>query len=392
MKKTWVVAVSGGPDSMMLLDVLHKKGIQCIAAHVNYHKRDTSDRDMNIVKAYAEKHNIPLRVKHFDAEVRDNFQTAARVFRYQFFRDIVKESNAIGVAVAHHLDDDVETYIFQKERNMKSDSIGLNERQHIENTEVWRPLLSLSKKEIIEYCETHRIQFGIDESNLELDYTRNKIRHTLSMLSSEEYKDLITEMYIEKAEHQKYVEDLEKTIEDWGTKVPIDMVESTDLLRYWLRKQGVPIHETSERHLEEMLKAFHKNKGVYEFDEWIVNAQYGYVFLGKLQSVYDTHTSFELGDYHGYRFSNKGLKIQGLVLEEKDFPIIVRNARKNDKIRMRYGTKLLSRHFIDRKIPLIERKNCLVIENSLKQIVFVVGLGSDIHHYANNMNNFVIEL
>ena len=90
MTETWVVAVSGGPDSMMLLDVLHKKGIQCIAAHVNYHKRDTSDRDMNIVKAYAEKHNIPLRVKHFDAEVRDNFQTAARVFRYQFFRDIVK--------------------------------------------------------------------------------------------------------------------------------------------------------------------------------------------------------------------------------------------------------------------------------------------------------------
>ncbi|UPU38547.1 tRNA lysidine(34) synthetase TilS [Erysipelothrix sp. Poltava] len=81
-----------------------------------------------------------------------------------------------------------------------------------------------------------------------------------------------------------------------------------------------------------------------------------------------------------------------MTLSESDFPIMIRNARKGDSIKMRFGTKSLNRFFIDRKIPRHEREIWPVIVNSSQQIVFVVGMGCDEHHYSNNPNLFMLEL
>jgi len=181
----WVVSVSGGPDSMALLDMAKNCGIHVIALHVNYHKRDSASRDEKIVRDYCDKHNIKCYVYNaFD--FKGNFQDEARRFRYLKIKEIVIQENALGVLVAHHKDDDLETLLFQITRKSNVNFYGLSVSTKLFGIRVDRPLLEYSKDKLLEYCANNKIEYGIDESNMSLIYTRNKIRKILTELSANE--------------------------------------------------------------------------------------------------------------------------------------------------------------------------------------------------------------
>ena len=156
-----VVACSGGPDSMALLDQLNKQGKDIVVAHVNYKHRDTADRDEKIVKEYCKKYDIPVRVL-YPVHEKGNFQAWARDVRYAFFEEVADEFDTKLLYVAHQMDDVIETYLFQKNRNMICDWYGLKEKSVRHGYQIVRPLLNFTKSELQQYCNDNGVSFGID--------------------------------------------------------------------------------------------------------------------------------------------------------------------------------------------------------------------------------------
>ena len=178
--KKYLIGVSGGPDSMALLNMLQLQGYNLVICHVNYHKRKESNYEQEEISKYARERNIPLHVLDTSSlKVEGNFQAWAREVRYKFFKEQYDFYNAEGLFVAHQQDDLLETYIMQKKRHNIVSYYGIKEENDIYSMKVIRPLLSFSKKSLLDYCIKNQVFYSIDSSNLEDDYTRNKIRHSI---------------------------------------------------------------------------------------------------------------------------------------------------------------------------------------------------------------------
>lgn len=175
-----LVALSGGPDSVALLGVLHELGYPLLALHCHFHLRDEeSDRDCAFVTHLCEKYDVPLQVKHFPtrqyaASCHLSLEMAARELRYGWFGEQLREHQAQAIAVGHHSDDQAETLLLNLLRGSGIRGLcGMHPRQG----QVVRPLLSCSRQDILGYLETNHQQYVTDSTNLEDDARRNFIRH-----------------------------------------------------------------------------------------------------------------------------------------------------------------------------------------------------------------------
>ena len=174
-----LVALSGGADSVALLRVLLRLGYACEAAHCNFHLRgEESVRDERFVRALAERLGVPLHVIHFDtnayaASHNVSVEMAARELRYDWFAKLRQECGAKVVAVAHHRDDSVETFLLNLVRGT-----GINGLQGIRpvNGDVVRPLLCVSRAEILDYLSLLGQDYVTDSTNLQDEFVRNKLR------------------------------------------------------------------------------------------------------------------------------------------------------------------------------------------------------------------------
>ena len=183
-----LVALSGGADSVALLRILLSLGYTCECAHCNFHLRGLeSDRDENFVRQLCEEHSIPLHVTHFDTltyakEHHLSIEMAARELRYNWFEHLRKEIGASVIAVAHHRDDSVETFFLNLMRGA-----GINGLKGIpvKNGYIVRPLLSVSREEILDYLQAINQGYVTDSTNLEDEYMRNKIRLNILPLMKE---------------------------------------------------------------------------------------------------------------------------------------------------------------------------------------------------------------
>ena len=113
------MAVSGGPDSMFLLDKMRLEGFNLVVAHVNYKKRENSDYDEKLVKNYCQKYSLlceVYQVKGSEYNSISNFQDQARQIRYDFFQKLADKYQTKYIVVAHHLNDHLETFLLQKKR------------------------------------------------------------------------------------------------------------------------------------------------------------------------------------------------------------------------------------------------------------------------------------
>lgn len=126
--RLYIVAVSGGPDSMFLLDKMRLEGFNLVVVHVNYKKRESSDCDKNLVRNYCQKYSLPCEVyqtKDSEYGSISNFQDKARQIRYDFFQDLADKYQTKYIVVAHHLNDHLETYLLQKKRKSLVEHWGL---------------------------------------------------------------------------------------------------------------------------------------------------------------------------------------------------------------------------------------------------------------------------
>lgn len=183
-----LVACSGGADSIALLHMLIQLGYTCHVAHCNFHLRgDESNRDEQFVCQWCQSYHCPCYVQHFDTkdyaqQHKISIELAARELRYQWFETLRQRISAQAIAVAHHQDDNIETSLLHLIRG--TGILGLTGMQP-KNGYVVRPLLALTRQQIEQYLQNQHIDYVTDSTNLETDYTRNKVRlQLIPMLES----------------------------------------------------------------------------------------------------------------------------------------------------------------------------------------------------------------
>lgn len=182
LKDKIIVALSGGADSVALLRLLVDLGYTCEAAHCNFHLRSKeSDRDESFVNDLCKTLNIPLHIQHFQtakfaAEQHLSIEMAARELRYTWFETLRQKQTAGYIAVGHHKDDSVETFLLNLIRGA-----GINGLLGIRpiNGNIVRPLLCLTRQDITTYLQGIGQSYVTDSTNLQEEYTRNKIRLNL---------------------------------------------------------------------------------------------------------------------------------------------------------------------------------------------------------------------
>lgn len=174
-----LVAVSGGVDSMVLMELLVNSGYECGVAHCNFQLRgEEAFEDEKLVEREAEKHQIPFYNIRFDTlgemeRSGESMQVVARRLRYNWFDELSQEKGYTAVSIAHHADDSIETFFINMIRGT-----GLRGLTGISMVRghVVRPLLFASRKDILDYAANHEIEYREDSSNRSTKYLRNKLR------------------------------------------------------------------------------------------------------------------------------------------------------------------------------------------------------------------------
>ena len=181
-QKSFLLAVSGGVDSMVLSELFrfHKEkyGFSFDVAHINYGLRGVdSDADQNLVEHFCSEHNIPFhlyKMTEKDNKPKGSIQLWARDLRYNFFSEIMQKESIDFLATAHHLNDQLETFFINLLRGSGINGLcGIPAKEN----NILRPLLSFTKEEIYAFAEENGISFREDVSNQKNDYLRNKIRN-----------------------------------------------------------------------------------------------------------------------------------------------------------------------------------------------------------------------
>ncbi|NLN30257.1 MAG: tRNA lysidine(34) synthetase TilS, partial [Bacteroidales bacterium] len=183
-----LLAVSGGIDSMVMTDLFIRSGKEIGIAHCNFTLRgEESQADEEFVEKYAADHNISFFSVRFDTmtyarEKKISIQMAARDLRYSWFEKTRKKQGFDLIAVAHNLNDNIETFLINLVRG--TGITGLSGIRKARDR-VIRPLLFANRKSIEDYCRDNRIPYREDSSNTDTRYIRNKIRHQVLPLLTE---------------------------------------------------------------------------------------------------------------------------------------------------------------------------------------------------------------
>lgn len=203
-----IIGISGGPDSVCLLDVLvnlaPKYNFKLHLAHVNYRLRDKdADLDEQLVKDLAKRYGLEVStLKPRKSDYKGNLESSLRDIRYGFFEKLRQELDFDRIAVAHNQDDQAETVLMRVLRGSGLEGLSAIKAK---SGHIIRPLLHISKAEILSYNKLNKLKFRTDKSNQSFDFTRNKIRH-----------DLIP--YLEKT----FNPSLKKTLTTWSENVAED--------------------------------------------------------------------------------------------------------------------------------------------------------------------------
>ena len=283
-----VVGVSGGPDSISLLDILNKFqknniiNFEIIVAHINHQIREEADSDEEFVKEYCEKNQINFFTKRIDVIKYENnnkmgLEEAGRKIRYDFFDEILKQENANKIAIAHNKNDKAETIIMNIIRG--SGISGLRGIEPIRDGKYIRPIIDCERYEIEKYAEENKLNPRIDKTNFENDCTRNKIRNIVLPYVKKEFNSNIvetlnrlslvaveTDEYIKRQVIEEYnkikieetVEKIVLNLKEFNLK---DMLIRKKILIYTISKVLGNSQNIEKVNVEDIIKMCEKNVG-----------------------------------------------------------------------------------------------------------------------------------
>lgn len=378
--KKYLLACSGGPDSMALLDILRKNNFTFYVANVNYKTRKESDYEEMLVKEYCNKYDIPCFISIYkDNEEKKSFEVKAREFRYKFFKELYDKYHLDGVFVAHHKDDLIETYLLKKQRNVINESWIINEKSIVMDMLIIRPLLNYYKEDLLKYCQENNLKYSIDYTNFLPIHSRNVIRENLKYQDKEKiYQEAINEekkLKEKQLEVQKFIK-YNKHYEGKILKEKDDVFLSIFLHSIINEKYKNKVNKGLLKKLKEFISSTKPNLLEHIDNNYYLLKEYDIISFKEIDKVEYSYivNSFDLFETPYFKVVNSGQKMQGIYVTNEDFPLIIRNFKKDDKIKLKNGMKKVSRLFIDKKVPFCKRNLIPIIENKNHEIIFVYNL------------------
>ncbi len=380
----WIIGVSGGIDSMVLLALAYQAKLDIVVVHINYGLRTNAYLETLLVSKVCKAYDYPLIIEYAPTLSGGNFQSLAREYRYDIFNKVKQTYQAQGVLIAHHQDDLLETYLMQKQAQRLSSYYGIKAEVSLNGLLVRRPLLSLSRNDIKLIANNEHILYLDDDSNLSKKYTRNKIRHeVVSKLNKDDRANLLLEI---DSLNNKIEIELNSSLNR------IELLALTDEACYqiicdYLISQKV--YNLKKQKINDIVKLV-ANTNNWRYD---LNDSYQLEHNYNELKVVEKHAGYSYQITSLEDFSTEYFKLSksegtyGFSVMESDFPLTIRTIKNSDRIKLAYGTKRLNRWFIDHKIPNYERALWPIVLNKDGKIIFVPKIGKDIVYntYINNL-------
>ena len=404
-KKKYLVAISGGADSVCLLLKMIEEGRSVEAVHCNFHLRgDESDRDETFVVSLCQRLGVPLHRVHFDTKEyaalhKVSIELAARELRYRYFEQLRQDIGAEAIMVAHHRDDNVETVLMNMVRGT-----GIRGMAGIRpvNGHILRPLLDMSRADIEAYLARKGETYVTDSTNLEDDATRNKFRHhvipllqSLNPKASENIHstsrhiaeaEKILSWAISRARHDVFLSpsliDIDKLL---------SFVSPSYLLNEICRDYGFTPSQCDD--MLAAASASHVGATFLSSTHIAAIATVGGSLCIQFAPKSAQPKEYRLPEPGIYRLADglsltlektdisddfrisKSPEVATLDINKVKFPLTLRPIRQGDRFTPfgMKGTKLVSDYLTDIKCSVIDRQRQMVVEDATGMIIWLVG-------------------
>ena len=400
-----LVAVSTGVDSMVLLDLLQHLPAdlrpQITVGYVDHRLRKQSKDETKFIQEYCRQHHLPLKIGVWDADQhpQHGIEEAARNFRYAFFSKTMAELKISALATAHHADDLAETFLMKLLRGGElSQLVGIAPcRSMGQGRQVIRPLLPYSKQQLYDYARQHQLTFFEDETNHNDDVLRNRIRHHIIPQLKQENPRFLDHVrsYTQqlrstlKVNQQILQQQLTQLLEDDRVSLPawlqLDAAMRRAVLKEYLIQHGVPLHQRQFAEVSSFLENRQKPQGTFQLDaKRAVVKEYMHFYLISREKAFEkvsnqsfliqgetpaSTATFELAlNHHEQRDADEQLRFSRLPAG-----LTLRHRLPGDWLRIREGTKKLTRFLIDKKISQRERQALWVIADEKQEVYALFG-------------------
>ena len=415
-KDNIIIAVSGGPDSMCLFNILIKlrkeKKFNIICAHINHSKRAQSNEEKIYVEKFCKQNDVVfeyLKIEKYDKNI--NFHEQARNIRYNFFDKLVEKYSSKFLFLAHHGDDLIETILMKITRgsNIKGYS-GFRIKQMRNNYNIIRPLIYVTKDDILKYLYDNNIKYYIDESNNMDIYTRNRYRKYILPFLKKEDKNIHKkymefgnclyqqELYIQKIVNKKY---MEYVIDD---VLKIDKIKKEDFIIQeriiYIMLSDVykeNINKITQEHIKSIINLLNNNKPNIN-----INLPNNFLAIKEYNKFYISKNIKQDNDFNCILLDeiNTDNYIIKIISEDNDTsnytirlnsseintPLYVRNRRNGDLMEVKglNGTKKVKDVFIDSKIPKQQRNQVPILVDQDGKVLCVFGIKKSKYDKQNN--------
>lgn len=415
-----VCAISGGPDSMCLLDILvklkQKFHFKIVCAHVNHNLRIESKDEELFVKKYCVDNDVIFEYMKIEKYDNDNFHKCARNIRYEFFENTIKKYNAKYLFTAHHGDDLMETILMRIMRGSTLKGYGGFSKISCKNGyKIIRPLISLTKKQIEDYDKKNHIEYVIDKSNFKDVYTRNRYRKYILPKLKEENNNahlkfcMFSEYIIETG---NYFEKLSKNICQ-----EIYVNNKLDIKKFKSYEYIIQIHiiykileiiyceniyKITKKHVDNIINLINNKKNGYTSlpnKQGIKEYNLFYIIDKKEKSNLDLILKDQVILPNGKKITflkNSTQKDNNVIyLNSNDIklPLHIRYRKQGDKIKIKNMNhyKKINEIFINEKISREERDNYPIVVDNENEIIWLPGLKKS-HFDSQNSGKYDIIL
>ncbi|MDD3999358.1 MAG: tRNA lysidine(34) synthetase TilS [Bacilli bacterium] len=400
--KTFVLAVSTGVDSMVLLSAFLKLkeeyDFKLQVAHFNHGQRAQSETEEAFIKAFCFEKEIGCYCGNLKKQKSGNFQNYAREQRYNFFQKIVFEVKADYLVLAHHANDNMETILMRIIRgsNLKGYS-GMEAVTPFQGISLIRPFLEVRKDDLIKYAELHKIKYYQDLSNFDDVYTRNRIRKDIIPLlfkeeenvhlKFQEFSDTLkaANLLLEERVHSFTSKIAEK--EDHFSFSIEDFLSLSDFLQVEVLFSCLKKYLLSKKNIEELIKLIKsdkKNLKVYFLKKFTFVKEYGVISFYKdkinfpaFDILIEQPGRYEINDKIVVNVIKKTSvdvsNLNDLWYNIDMLPIRLRSRKTGDKILLDAGYKKVKDLLIDKKIGILDREQVIICEKD-EIILAVLGV------------------
>ncbi len=396
-KRFFILGVSGGPDSMSLLYALSRLEVPLVVVHCNYQLRgQSSDKDQELVEETASMWGYDAVSVRLDPPRKEgvNFQDWARRRRYEIFRDLQQEHGASAIVTAHHQDDQLETII---QKILRGAGLTAWQGMSIWNGTVFRPLLEISKADILRFASSSHVPYRLDNTNEESTYARNFLRNGWFPVLDDLFpgwRENILKVPDRAREHQALTENLVESVKlddrniDRKRLMSLGPEVRKPLMLYLLKSadESIPVSTGMLNRLEE-LEHLQTGKRVAISDGWsLVRDRDRFVLT---EEKGPREISLELSkedvqaagaDLEGVRFTFgkwEGEPDAGtLQLDDEalKWPLKLRSPQRGDKINPlgMEGSQSVAVHLTNQKVPTNQKGEALILETFDEKICAVI--------------------